>query len=88
MDNTLVKPLEKRDNRVEEWSPSGRDRCDHEACPSQGYVRLTGITGELTFCVHHFDKILKVAEAKLRSFAFDIQDRRELLIENRLVDKD
>lgn len=87
MENVLTNTLEKRDNRVEEWTPTIADRCDYE-CPSQAYAKLTGVSGELTFCVHHFDKTVSAAEDKIKAFAFDIQDRRDLLIENRLQGDD
>lgn len=88
VESVLTRPLSKRDSSIEEWIPSATDRCDHSDCPSQAYVRVTGVSGELAFCVHHFDKIIKSAEEKLKSFAFDIQDKRNLLIENRLQGQD
>jgi hypothetical protein len=55
------------------------DRCDQ--CPSQAYVRVVGITGELFFCSHHFTNIEKNAEAyhKIQSFSYVIQDERHKL---------
>ena len=45
-------------------------RCD--SCGSQAYVWLNGVTGDLLFCGHHFNKY----EDKLRSYAFEIVDER------------
>jgi hypothetical protein len=60
------------------------DRCDQ--CPSQAYVSVTGISGELMFCGHHFGKIEKdpIAYEKLQSFAYVINDERDK-ISNRRV---
>lgn len=55
------------------------ERCDQ--CIGQAYVVVTGITGELVFCAHHFSKIEKNEEAfeKLKAFAFVIKDQRDRL---------
>ena len=42
------------------------DRCDR--CPSQAFVWVNGVTGDLYFCRHHFLKY----ENKLREYAFEI----------------
>jgi len=59
------------------------DRCDQ--CDSQAYVSVTGISGELLFCGHHFTKIERNAAAneKLRAFAYVINDEREKLSDKR-----
>ena len=59
------------------------DRCDQ--CGGQAYVSVTGISGDLMFCGHHFTKIEKNAEAyaKLESFAFVINDERDKLSDKR-----
>jgi hypothetical protein len=44
------------------------DRCD--ACQSQAYVWVNGVSGDLMFCRHHFLKY----EEKLREYAFEIVD--------------
>jgi len=53
------------------------DRCDQ--CPSQAYVLVVGLSGELTFCAHHFTKIEKDAAAyhKLQSFSYVVSDQRD-----------
>ena len=57
---------------------TGQDRCD--VCEAQAYVQVKGISGELMFCGHHFNK---VDGEKLQSFAFEIIDERERLIQNK-----
>lgn len=59
------------------------DRCDQ--CPGQAFVAVTGITGELFFCGHHFNKIEsnEVAYKKLQDFAYAINDQRDLISDKR-----
>ena len=54
------------------------DRCD--SCNSQAYVLVKGVTGDLMFCGHHYNK----NEAALIKFSYEIIDEREKLIENKL----
>jgi hypothetical protein len=44
------------------------DRCDR--CPSQAFVWINGVNGDLQFCRHHFLE----HEEKLREYAFEIVD--------------
>jgi hypothetical protein len=67
---------------TKEWVLTAQDRCD--SCGSQAYVRVTGVTGSLDFCGHHYTK----NETKLAAFAFETVDERERLIENRLQGDD
>jgi hypothetical protein len=55
------------------------DRCD--SCNSQAYVLVKGVTGDLMFCGHHYNK----NEAALIKFSYEIIDEREKLIENKLI---
>jgi len=64
---------------TQEWVLTVADRCD--SCGSQAYVQVKGISGELMFCGHHYNK---ASGDKLNSFAFETIDERERLIENRL----
>jgi len=67
-------------DKVEEVrSLDAHDRCDQ--CPSQAYVLVIGMAGELTFCGHHFNKIEKNKEAyhKLQSFSYVVSDQRDKL---------
>jgi hypothetical protein len=69
-----------------EWTLTANDRCD-SGCSAQAYVAVKGVSGELYFCSHHYNKIMDnaVGYDKMMKFAFEIIDERERLIENRLV---
>lgn len=58
---------------------TAEDRCD--SCGSQAYVKVTGVTGELTFCAHHYSKIMNTESGKtaMEKFAYEIIDNREQL---------
>ena len=70
---------------VKEFILSATDRCDGKECGAQAYVLVRGISGELMFCAHHFNKTDK---EKLEAFAFEIIDERERLVQNRLQGDD
>jgi hypothetical protein len=55
------------------------DRCD--SCDSQAYVKVSGVSGELTFCAHHYGKIMSSPSGKeaMDKFAFETIDEREFL---------
>lgn len=63
------------------------DRCDSANCGAQAYVVAVGVSGELMFCSHHYNKILStpLGQERLENFAYQIIDERDRLIENRLV---
>lgn len=48
------------------------DRCDAGNCPAQAWVLVKFLSGELTFCSHHFDKF----EAALIKDAYEVIDER------------
>ena len=61
------------------------DRCD--SCGAGAYVKVTGATGDLYFCGHHYNKIEnnETSNKKMQSFASEIIDERHFLLdENRL----
>lgn len=68
---------------VQEWTLSPLDRCD--SCNAEALVKVTGITGELMFCGHHYNKIMDSADGykKMMSFAINIVDERNKLVENK-----
>lgn len=70
----------------QEWTLNVIDRCD-ASCSAQAYVKAVGMSGELLFCSHHYNKIIDnaIGYANLEKFAYQIIDERERLIENRLV---
>jgi hypothetical protein len=73
MTTELIEQVDKQ-----EWVLTAMDRCDY--CGAQAYVRVTGVTGSLDFCGHHYNR----HQDKLTSFAFETIDERNKLIENRL----
>lgn len=64
-----------------EYSLTANDRCDR--CGGQAFVLVRGVSGELMFCGHHYKKIINnpVANEKLNSFAYEINDETERLRE-------
>jgi hypothetical protein len=66
------------------------DRCDYGSCSAQAFVKTIGVTGELLFCNHHYEKIVNTTSGydKMMKFAYQIIDERERLIQNRLKDDD
>jgi hypothetical protein len=36
-----------------EWQLAVSDRCD--SCGAQAYVQVTGVSGDLMFCGHHYE---------------------------------
>lgn len=68
-----------------EWQLNLSDRCDR--CSAQAFVKVVGVTGDLLFCAHHYNKIMDnaVGYDAMMKFAYEIIDEREKLIENKLV---
>lgn len=50
-------------------------RCD--ACQAQAFVLVKGVTGELLFCGHHYNKHFEA----LQAFAYEILDERDSINE-------
>jgi hypothetical protein len=75
-------------SETEEWVLTANDRCD--SCGAQAYVQVTGVTGDLVFCNHHYNKIMDSTTGydKIMNFAYNILDERERLVENRLIGSD
>ena len=73
---------------AKEWVLKATDRCD--SCAAEALVKVTGLTGDLMFCGHHYNKIMddKEGYAKMMSFMLTIIDEREKLIENKAKGKD
>jgi hypothetical protein len=67
-----------------EWVLGPLDRCD--SCYAEALVKITGISGDLMFCGHHYNKIIdnKDGYSKIMSFMISIVDERNKLIENRV----
>ena len=66
-----------------EWILKATDRCD--SCASEALVKVTGLSGDLMFCGHHYNKIMNnsIGYKKMMSFAINILDERDKLIENK-----
>lgn len=71
-----------------EWVLTAADRCD--SCTAQAYVKVTGVSGDLLFCAHHYNKIMDnaVGYDKMMKFAYQIVDERNRLEENRTKGED
>ncbi len=65
-----------KDEVEQQWELSPSDRCDR--CSAEALVKVTGISGELLFCGHHYNKIMVDAEGykKMMSFAITVLDER------------
>ena len=80
-------PVEEQDvsviEDVKEWVLGPLDRCD--SCNAEALVSVTGVSGELLFCGHHYNKIMNNPQGyeKLMAFTYEIIDERDKLIENR-----
>ena len=74
--------------KQEEWVLSALDRCD--SCAAEALVMVTGLSGNLMFCGHHYNKIMDNPEgyAKMMSFMLTIIDERDKLIEDKAKGKD
>lgn len=58
---------------------TAHDRCD--SCGAQAYVKVSGVSGELMFCSHHFSKIMgdEKARGAMEKFAYEILDERDFV---------
>jgi hypothetical protein len=70
-----------KDDVKQDWLLSPLDRCDR--CNAEALVKVTGISGDLIFCGHHYNKIMDNAAGydKMMKFAIIILDEREKLNE-------
>lgn len=61
------------------WTLTPLDRCD--SCNAEALVRVTGVTGELYFCGHHYNNIIDNPSGyeKMMAFMFEITDERDKL---------
>jgi hypothetical protein len=73
---------------VKDWVLKATDRCD--SCAAEALVKVTGLTGDLMFCGHHYNKIMDNAEGykTMMAFALTVVDERDKLIENKAKGKD
>lgn len=63
-----------------EWVLNATDRCDQ--CSAQALVKVKGLIGELTFCNHHYEKIMNnpISYKKMIEFAIEFVDERNKLV--------
>lgn len=82
----MMQPLKEE---KKECALTANDRCDATECGAQAYVQVTGVTGDLFFCSHHYNGIMDnaVGYDKMMKFAFNILDERDRLVENRLKER-
>jgi len=68
-----------KDEVKQEWQLSPKDRCDR--CNAEALVKVTGITGELLFCGHHYNKIMAIPDGynSMMSFMISVIDERQKL---------
>ena len=61
------------------------DRCDR--CQAQALVKVKGVSGELLFCSHHYNKIMNNPKGyeKMMSFIVEVIDEREKLEKNKPI---
>jgi hypothetical protein len=69
-----------KDEVKQEWQLSPKDRCDR--CNAEALVKVTGISGELLFCGHHYNKIMSIPDGynSMMAFMINIVDEREKLV--------
>lgn len=67
-----------------DWILTAQDRCDK--CSAEALVKVTGVTGDIYFCGHHYNSIMNDESGykKMMDFMFEIVDERDKLIENRI----
>lgn len=70
-----------------QWTLGPQDRCD--SCSAEALVKVKGVSGELFFCGHHYNKIMndKIGYDKMMAFMYEIIDERDKLIQNKLKDE-
>lgn len=75
-----------KDEVIQEWQLSPLDRCDR--CSAEALVKVTGISGDLMFCGHHYNKIMSIPDGynSMMSFMISVIDERDKLKQDRLKD--
>jgi len=75
----IVPTTERHQLKTKEKILNSSDRCD--SCGSQAYVKVTGVSGDLTFCAHHYNKIMSSVSGReaMEKFAYETVDERDSL---------
>jgi hypothetical protein len=76
-----------QDTKSSDWQLGSADRCDN--CSAEALVRVKGVSGELMFCGHHYNKIMDNPKGyeKMMAFMYEVLDERDKLIQNKLKDE-
>ena len=77
-----------KDEVKQEWVLGAKDRCDK--CGAEALVQVTGMSGELMFCGHHYNSIMSTPDGynSMMSFMISVIDERNKLIENKSKGED
>ena len=80
--------IAEKEVQTKEWILVATDRCD--SCAAEALVQVTGVSGDLLFCGHHYNKVMDNPEGykKMMAFALTILDERDKLVENKAKGKD
>jgi len=68
-----------QESEVKTYILGPKDRCD--SCQAEALVWIKGVSGELFFCKHHYNKNAKALE----TFAYEVIDESDKLIQNKLM---
>jgi len=81
-----MKTMTNNTKELKEWTLKATDRCD--SCGSEALVQVTGISGDLLFCGHHYNKIMAIPDGynSMMSFMISIIDERSKLDVDRIKD--
>ncbi len=84
----IMNMIAEKEIQIEEWILGAADRCD--SCAAEALVQITGVSGDLLFCGHHYNKVMDDPDGykKMMAFALTILDERDKLIENKSKGKD
>jgi hypothetical protein len=84
----IMNMIAEEEVQIEEWILGAADRCD--SCAAEALVQVTGVSGDLLFCGHHYNKVMDNPDGykKMMAFALTILDERDKLIENKAKGKD
>jgi hypothetical protein len=75
--NTMEESLVVEEEKI--WVLGPTDRCD--SCNAEALVKVTGVSGELLFCGHHYNSIMDNPKGyeKMMAFMFEVVDERKKL---------
>lgn len=85
MEMAFIQPIRERldmtttKEEIKKKTLTAHDRCDR--CGAQAYVKVSGVSGDLMFCSHHFTKIMSDPNGKeaMEKFAYEILDERDFV---------